>query len=67
MNSSFILHPSHLGHLAQLLGLLQRLVNAADHVEGLLRHVVVLAVEDFAEAAHCLGRGHVLALSLIHI
>ena len=51
MNSSFILHPSHLGHLAQLLGLLQHLVDAADHVEGLLGQVVVLAVENLAEAA----------------
>src|ERR1700730_3293023 len=35
-----------------LLGLFQGFLDGADHVEGLLRHVVVLAFDDFLEAAH---------------
>src|SRR4051794_2179527 len=42
-------------------GVLEDLVDRALHVEGPLGEVVVLAVEDLAEAAHRLGDGHVLA------
>src|SRR5579859_2519867 len=38
--------------LLHLVPLLTRLVDRADHVEGLLREVVVLALEDLEEAAH---------------
>src|SRR5690606_30849092 len=44
-----------------LLRLLDRLVDAADHVEGLLRQVVELAVDDHLEAADGLLQRHVLA------
>src|SRR5207245_6800594 len=36
-------------------------IDGADHVEGLLRQVVVLSVEDFAEAADGLLQRHVLS------
>src|SRR6267142_2687002 len=36
----------------ELLGLLHRLADVADHVEGLLGQLVVLAVDDFTEALH---------------
>src|SRR3954451_22876209 len=40
---------------------LQHLIDRALHVEGCLGNVIVLAVEDLAEAAHRLGDRHVLA------
>src|SRR5512138_3850070 len=46
----------------QLLRLLDRLLDAADHVEGLLRQVVVLAVHDLLEAADRVLQLDVLAL-----
>src|SRR5207245_6856934 len=49
--------------LLHLLGLLASLVDGAHHVEGLLRQIVVLALEDFLESAHSLGPGHVLPLA----
>src|ERR671930_361961 len=45
----------------RLLGLLDRLLDRADHVEGLLGQVVVLAVEDLAEALDRVLELHVLA------
>src|SRR5882724_2946702 len=36
----------------ELLGLVDRLADVADHVEGLLGQLVVLAVDHFAEALH---------------
>src|SRR5215218_7956253 len=42
-------------------GVLEDLVDRALHVEGALGEVVVLAVEDLAEAANGLGNRHVLA------
>src|SRR5689334_17251425 len=45
----------------QLLGLLDRHVDAADHVEGLLRQLVVLALGDLLEAANRLLQRHRLA------
>src|SRR3990172_576613 len=44
-----------------LLRLLDRLLDGADHVEGLLRQVVVLALHDLLEAADRVGELHVLA------
>ena len=44
-----------------LLRLLDRFLDRADHVEGLLRHVVVLAVDDLPEARDRVGNRHVLA------
>jgi len=52
-----------LAALRQALGLLQRLVDRAHHVESLLRQVVVLALEDLFEPPHCLLHRHVLALA----
>src|ERR1700709_64728 len=43
------------------LGVLGDLIDRALHVEGALGEVVVLAVEDLAEAADGLGHRHVLA------
>src|SRR5437868_14677382 len=54
--------PSASFSLLHLFALLACLVDGADHVEGLLRQVVVLALEDLLEAAHGLVPGHVLAL-----
>src|SRR5512134_2246353 len=45
----------------QLLRLLDRLLDAAHHVEGLLRQVVVAALHDLLEAADGVGELHVLA------
>src|SRR2546427_3688698 len=39
----------------ELLGLVHRLAAVADHVEGLLGQLVVLAVDDFAEALDGVG------------
>src|SRR2546421_2555523 len=44
-------------------GLRASLVDRAHHVEGLLRQIVVLALEDLLEAAHSLASGHVLAFA----
>src|ERR1700693_3295812 len=49
--------------LLHLFALLPRLVDRADHVERLLRQVVVLAVQDLLEAAHRLGDRNRLALT----
>ena len=46
---------------ASCLGLLDGLVDAADHVEGLLGQVVVLAFDDLLEAADRLAERDVLA------
>src|SRR4030081_974626 len=45
----------------QLLGLLEGLVDGADHVEGLLGQVVALAGHDHLEAADGFRQRHVLA------
>src|SRR4029077_21029432 len=45
----------------ELLGLVHRLADVADHVEGLLRQLVVLAVDDLAEALDRVGELHVTA------
>src|SRR6185436_593906 len=45
---------------AEPLGLLDGLVDAADHVEGLLGEVVVLALDDLAEPPDAVGERHVL-------
>src|SRR5262245_34910918 len=50
------------GSIFHLRGLLDHLFDAADHVERLLRQVVVLAVDHLAEAAHGLLDRHVLPL-----
>src|SRR5687768_7387680 len=42
--------------------LFDRFVNRPDHVERLLRQIVVLAVDDLLEALHRVGNLHVLAL-----
>src|SRR5437879_2938004 len=44
-------------------GLLSGFVDRAHHVEGLLGQTVVLALEDFFEAAHRLGDRHEAALA----
>src|SRR4029453_6606784 len=44
-----------------LLRFLDRFLDRADHVEGLLGEVIVLAVDDLTEAADGLGNRHVLA------
>src|SRR5438093_10224560 len=44
-------------------GLRASLVDGAHHVEGLLRQIVVLALEDLLEAAHRLAPRHVLAFA----
>src|SRR5881392_1044500 len=46
---------------ADLLGLLEDLVDRADHVEGLLGQVIALSGHDHLEAADRLGQRHVLA------
>src|SRR5215212_174829 len=46
---------------ADLLGLLERFVDGADHVERLLGQVVALAVGDHLEAADGFRQRHVLA------
>src|ERR1700722_9864615 len=46
---------------AHVLGLLDRLVDAADHVERLLRQMVDVAVDDHLEAADGFLQRHVLA------
>src|SRR5437870_1268051 len=46
-----------------LLGLSASLVDGAVHVEGLLRQIVGLALEDLLETPHGLGPGHVLAFA----
>src|SRR5262245_746319 len=48
----------HLG-LSDLLGLLARLADVADHVERLLGQLVVLTIDDFPEALHGVGHLHV--------
>src|SRR5881628_2264570 len=48
--------------LFHLLGLLAHLVDGADHVEGLLRQVIMLSFQDLPEGAHRLGDRHVFAL-----
>src|SRR5262245_58412185 len=45
----------------EVLGLVHRLSDVADHVEGLLRQLVVLAVDDLAEALDRVGELHVTA------
>ena len=50
-----------LGLFGHLLGLLDRFFDAADHVERLLRQVVVLAVDDRLEAADRVLQRDVLA------
>src|SRR2546425_13103153 len=47
--------------LFQVVGLLQHFLDGPDHVEGLLRQVVQLAVHDHLEAADRVGQRHVLA------
>src|SRR5690348_14677578 len=49
--------------LLHLRGVGPHILDAAGHVERLLRHVVVLAFGDFLEAADGVGDGHVLALA----
>src|SRR5438067_10590583 len=57
--SSFRLHPSSFLLFSRLgghaFGLLARLFDCADHVEGLFGQVVVLAVNDLLEAAYGVG------------
>ena len=43
------------------------MVNRSDHVERLLRQVVVQAVENLAEAAHGFGRRNILALQTVKL
>src|SRR5262245_12928428 len=50
-----------LGRLRQLLGLGDRLFDGADHVERLLRQVVVIAVAQALEALDGVGDRHELA------
>src|SRR5262249_51241763 len=50
------------GSIFHLRGLLDDLFDAADHVERLLRQIVVLAIHHLAAAAHRLLDRHVLAL-----
>src|SRR5512139_3077399 len=38
-------------------------IDRADHVEGLLRQIVMLAFQDFAEAAHRLAQRHIAAFA----
>src|SRR3954469_4980481 len=52
---------SGMGSGGELLGLLEGLVDRADHVEGLLRQVVALAGHDHLEAADGFRQRHVLA------
>src|ERR1700680_5298146 len=49
--------------LLHLVALSPRLIDRADHVEGLLRKVVVLAVEDLLESTDRLRYRHRLALA----
>src|SRR5512143_2891534 len=49
--------------LLHLLADFDRFVNRADHVERLLRQIVVLAFQNFAEAAHGLAQGHIAAVA----
>ena len=49
------------GLLGQAVGLLDDLVDVADHVEGDLRKVVVLAAQDLLEAGDGLLHRHQLA------
>src|SRR5262245_3568444 len=46
----------------ELLGLVHRLADVADHVEGLLRQLVVLAVDDFPETLDGVRQLHVAPL-----
>src|SRR5690606_15780344 len=50
----------YLGQSAELLGLLHRFLDAADHVERLLRQVVVLTLDDPLETANGVLQGDVL-------
>src|SRR5512145_1976200 len=50
------------GRLLHLPGLLDRVLDPADHVEGLLRQFVVFPLDDLLEAAHRLGDRDVLPL-----
>src|SRR5262245_51052728 len=62
-STSNVLSPAMLEDLGggACLRVLGDLVDRALHVEGTLGQVVVLAVEDLAEAAHRLGDRHVLS------
>src|SRR6266849_180714 len=51
-----------LGARLHLLGLGKRLVNRADHVKRLLRNIVILALDDFLEAAYRVRDLYVFAL-----
>src|SRR5512146_1679222 len=46
----------------QFLGLLEHFLDGADHVERLFGHIVMLALENFVEAAHCVFDLDVAAL-----
>src|ERR1041385_4663857 len=49
--------------LLHLFGALQHVFDRALHVARLLRHIVVLALDHFFEAAHRIGDLHVLTLT----
>src|SRR5512141_3082408 len=49
--------------LLHLLADFNGFVDRTHHVEGLLRQIVVLAFQDFTEAAHRLAQRHVAALA----
>src|SRR3954470_24060443 len=61
-HSSLRIHHLSLPLCREAFAALARLFDCADHVEGLLGEVVVLAVDDLLEAAYGLGDGDVLAL-----
>src|SRR5207249_9065549 len=59
--TSSVRRSATLAGLGELLGLLHRLADVAHHVEGLLRELVVLALDDLLEALHGVGDLHVPA------
>src|SRR5206468_634155 len=59
--TSSVRRSATLAGLGELLGLLHRLADVAHHVEGLLRELVVLALDDLLEALRGVGDLHVPA------
>src|SRR6266478_4058167 len=59
--SSFILHPSSFELLRYCRSFLHSLFDCANHVEGLLRQIVVLALNDLAEALDCIFQLYIFA------
>src|SRR2546428_10914737 len=57
--TSSVRRSATLADLGELLGLVHRLADVADHVEGLLRKLVVLTLDDLLEALHGVGDLHV--------